>query len=429
MPCRRFLSNTLAILAAGWVGFTSSAVRAQTVTIPATPIRSVQDHTDQAIAFSINRSDCLKNDEWKFTVNTANAIGLTLEVWAGVGGNDCTATAARTESTSNCTRVYAATVNATVQDVPVRTQDIALVQSGLYGTKNVGTVATCTPTAATSSAAQAITLYFMLFASGESTPKNTYTWPPQAMATITPLNLDLVGPLPPTDIDAQGASTFIKVSWTIRNDPDVQGYRFFCDPPPQGVPEGGIDAATISPGPDATCSTADASSSAPSDASSDAGDASSDGGSSTTTDAGVCVVATEAGTAVTCAGGTGSFFVPGGVPSLAVIDAFKCGSAVGGNTTTNGLIDGFAIGTSVAVAVASVDLVGNVGGFSTVSCAKTEAVNGFMDLYHAAGGTAGDGFCSMTSRPGGRHSKEFLYGSLVLGALFAIRIRRRSAPN
>jgi len=198
MPCRRFLSSTFAILSAGWVGFTSSAVRAQTVTIPATPVRSVQDHTNQSVAFSINRSDCLKDDVWTFTVNTANAIGLTLEVWAGVGGNDCTALAARTEATSNCTRVFAAEVNAAVKTVPIRAQNIALLESALYGSTHIGNAGICTPTGATSSAAQGVTLYFMLFASGESTPKNTYTWPPQAMATVAPLNLDLIGPSPPT---------------------------------------------------------------------------------------------------------------------------------------------------------------------------------------------------------------------------------------
>ena len=132
---------------------------------------------------------------------------------------------------------------------------------------------------------------------------------------------------------------------------------------------------------------------------------------------------------MTCAGGRGSVFVPNAVPSLAVIDTYGCGQ-VGGNTVTNGLIEGFAVGTSVAVAIASVDLVGNVGGFSTVSCAKTEAVNGFMDLYHQAGGTAGGGFCSMTARRWGRQRHSFSLWFHSLGSsLRYYRLRRRRASN
>jgi hypothetical protein len=268
----------------------------------------------------------------------------------------------------------------------------------------------------------------MLFSGGAAMP--TFSLPWQPMTMNTPFNIDLVGPAPPGNLTVEGASTFIKLNWTINPDTDVQGYRFFCDPPPQGLPEGGIgiDAATSSSDASATCSANDASVADASGADADdADDGANDAGSSTATDAGTCT-ATEASTVTTCGGSKGAFFVPDTVPSLAVINAFGCGQ-VGGNTVTSAIVDGFSSFQTVAVAVASFDLVGNVGAFAPVSCATTEPVNGFIDLYHQAGGTAGGGFCSMTARPTRTRHNEFLYGSLILGAAFALRLRRRRTPN
>jgi hypothetical protein len=435
MPCRRFLSTTLAVLAACIACLISNSARAQTITIPAAPIRDVNDRTNSQItAFSISRSDCLKNDVWHFTINDAQAFGLSLEVWVGQGSNDCTLQTSRIGTAAICTKVApSANVTSTIQTVDVRTQDIALVESGLYGDRTTmpGTADNCFATQATS-LPQPLTLYFMLFSGGQAMPTTTYTWPQPPISTVSPFNIDLVGPSPPTGVSAEGASTFIKVSWTINPDTDVQGYRFFCDPPPQGLPDGGaaIDAATTtSDASGATCTTPDASSTTD-DASDGSDDGSSDdGSSSTTTDAGssTCVV-TEAGPVTTCGGTKGQFFVQNQAPSPDVINAFSCGS-VGGNSNTTGIIQGFSTFQTIAVSVTSTDLVGNVGGFSPIICATTEPVNGFIDLYHKDGGTAGGGFCSMTARPGRTRSSGFLYGFIVLGAIAGHRLRRRRPSN
>jgi hypothetical protein len=425
----RFLCTTLAVLAALWIGFVSKSALAQTITIPAAPIRDVNDRPNlQATAFSISRSDCLKNDVWHFTLNIAGGNGLSLEAWVGQGSNDCQLSTSRTGTAAICTRVVApVSVMSTIQQVDVRTQDVALVESHIYGdmVTTPGTAANCNATMATT-LPEGLTLYFMLFSGGQAMPTFAYLWPPATISATTPFNIDLVGPNPPSGVVAQGASTFIKMNWTINIDTDVHGYQFFCDPPPQGVPEGGfaIDAATSS-GSDASCTTVDAGSTPVADATDDV-DA-SDAGSTTPVDAGVCVQ-TEAGPVVTCDGTKGKFLVAGTSPSLDVINAFACGN-VGGNTNTSGIIEGFSTNTTVAVAMASTDLVGNVGPLSPIQCATTEPVNGFIDLYHKDGGTAGGGFCSMTARPGARDAGRFLYGSLLLGAICVLRLRRRTPSN
>jgi hypothetical protein len=431
MTCRRFLCITLALLAACWVCFVPNSASAQMITIPASPLRTVNDRPNQAAtSFSISRSDCLKDDVWTFTLNITNGINYTLDTWVGVTGNDCTLQTSRTGTTPSCTKVVpTSNVTGTVQTVRIRAQDIAPVASALYGdrTSTPGTAANCTLTSG-STLPQSLTLYFMLFLSGQTTPATFYTWPPSTISSTTPFNIDLLGPGPPTGITAEGASTFIKVGWTINVDTDVQGYKFFCDPPPGGRPEGGIDAATSSSdASSATCSTPEASTSV--DAADDGSDGSDDADSSSSpvVDAGTCV-ATEAGPIVTCGGSSGAFFVAGQQPSADVLNAFSCGQ-VGGNTSTSGIIQGFGSYATVAVAVASVDLVGNVGPLSGTVCATTEPVNGFIDLYNKAGGTAGGGFCSIGAGFGRRVPGGFasLFGAFVV--VLAVRRRRGGASN
>ena len=97
--------------------------------------------------------------------------------------------------------------------------------------------------------------------------------------------------------------------------------------------------------------------------------------------------------------------------------------------STSAIISGFANGTSVAVAIAAIDAVKNVGPLSTVACATPDRVNGFDELYHQDGGTAGGGFCSLSHLPANRGGTGATAFSLVMLSVAARRRRARPASK
>jgi hypothetical protein len=421
MSLRRFMYRALA----AFVGFVLVAlpVRAFAATISQSGVitrKNPNTHPDQIIVNFISRSDCLQDDAFNFPLSiSADGIGTQLEVWAAIGSTDCTDPVLRGGMNPQCVKVYSAPASMALQTATIRMQDIALVEK--VGTtdvqadvQNKGTAAACDKTSGT--AGDQITLFFLLVSS--NTVQGKFLWP---------TTIDLLGPAPPTGVVGEGASTFIKLSWTINPDQDVKGYRFFCDPTPGAVSDAALDAPTVSA--DASTASCPDASAGAADASDDAADADdgADAGSSAVSDAGACSTS-DAATAVTCGGNKGAFFVPNTLPSLDVQNRFLCGE-VAGNATTSGKVEGFSSYQTVAVTVASFDQLKNVGQFAPVSCATTEPVYDFIDRYRQAGGTAGGGFCSMTTRPGGHGHREFLYGSLVLGIMLGLRRRRRHPSN
>jgi hypothetical protein len=419
MSFRRFTSRALAISLASLPFVVSSPAQAASITQQMGPItRTLNPRPDDAEThFQISQSDCLQDDVFHFPMAITDGSGLQLEVWVGQGGTDCTVNTART-STVQCTKVFSGPASPALQTINIRAQDIVLIENGKLGDAvNQGKPDNCTRNSGVTTADQ-VTLFFLLISSSVDVA-GSFKWTTK---------IDLVGPVPPTGITADGASSFIKVNWTINTDPDVFGYRIFCDPPPGGprdvavIPPVVVDAGSAVCDASGTTDVADAGDDAD-DASSDADASSSSGGTCTTPDA-------AGGQVVTCGDGgvNGGFFVPGTVPTLAMNAAFFCGE-VTGTTQTSALIEGFTLNTTAAVAVAAIDRVKNTGQLSATFCATTEPVNSFMDLYRKAGGTAGGGFCSMTARPGARDHDEFIYGSLLLGAIFAHRRHRRRASN
>jgi hypothetical protein len=411
MPFRRFTSRLLAVPLASLPFVLSSPAWAATIGLQNGVVtRVVNDRSNDAEThYQISQSDCLQNDVFHFPLTIADASGLQLEVWIGQGSTDCTVQTART-GVPTCTKVFSGPATPALQTIDVRVQDMALVENNIFGDhRNEGNAGSCVRTSGATTADQ-LTVFFLLISSSVDV----------AAAFKWSTKIDLVGPTAPTNVNADGASSFIKFNWTINTDTDVFGYRFYCDPPPGGPRDVAVTPATPV---DAGLVCTDASSATDAaDAGDDAEDASTDSSSN-----GVTCTSPEGGPGqvVTCgeAGVNGGSFVPGAVPSLSVNAAFLCGE-VTGNTQTSAIVDGFTVNSTVAVAVAAIDRVKNTGQLSATFCATTEPVNGFMDLYRKAGGTAGGGFCSMTSKSGARDRYEFLYGSLLLGAVFAHRRRR-----
>jgi hypothetical protein len=109
------------------------------------------------------------------------------------------------------------------------------------------------------------------------------------------------------------------------------------------------------------------------------------------------------------------------VPSVEVLARFVCGTS--SLATSTKLLEVFPE-RQVAVSIAAIDRLYNAGPLSNVACATPMPVNGFTDLYHQAGGTAGGGFCSL--RPGA--GRRGIAGGIGVSLLLLVAcVRRRRA--
>ncbi|MCC6214703.1 MAG: hypothetical protein IT376_07525 [Polyangiaceae bacterium] len=193
----------------------------------------------------------------------------------------------------------------------------------------------------------------------------------------TQVYYDVGGPSAPGSVKAGAGERRLIVDFSGSSAPDRASYRFYCDPPPGAAADGG--------------------------AAGDGGAEPSDGGA-------------EAGVPAACGSG---LLVGGAQPD----ERYFCGS-VAGKTATSGEATGLANGVTYAVAVAGVDALGNRGPLSQVVCGTPQEVAGFFELYRAAGGEGGGGFCALApGRPRGRTAA--LWGALLVGCALGAARRRR----
>lgn len=371
------LRRMLGPLVAGGALLLAGSANAQTVSLPTTvePTRQVKLRPSSEDPYAISYSDCIANDAYTFATTLTGYQGYSLEVWAGPG--DCSDISTRTGSAPTCWKVYAAQPNNKIWSVKVRVQDMISGRTILKTPNgpNSATAADCdTQAASAPSAPQTLVLSFLLVDGNEQVPSGETSG--QYKVTY-----DLVGPSPPTNVSAGIGGGELVVNWTASDDPDLLGYRLYCDPPPGGaVPTAGASDAGL----DASAA--------------DSGAAGSSG---------------EAGTNPNC-------------PSTALVEgkrpaaAYLCGS-VSGQTNSSGTATGLTNGTLYAVGVAGYDLVRNAGPLSNVACGTPEKINGFFNLYKQAGGKGGGGYCDVGGRPA--PGALWAFGGALLAA--ALRRRRR----
>jgi hypothetical protein len=389
---------------------------AQTLTLSTVGIsRTVPLRADIVQRFKVSRSDCLANDVITFPLIVGGYAGTSLEVWATQSTSDnCKEDTARTSASATCWRVYRGTPSSVTPTVSIRVQDIAARPPTTEGT-NVGTDLSCE---STNSAGQPVVLYFM-FMAGAAQSGQFATWP---------TTIDLLGPSAPAIQGVGAGGKLLKVNWTQNTDPDVFGYRVLCES--LGSPGGGFtvyDADT--PLPEAssrtTCPDAGSGSGTDDDAGNaddggDAGDASDEAGGGAVVDA--CIPGTGGGGSGGTAG-CGTVLVEGKTLTLDEIAKYSCGSA--GLSSTSALVTGLNNYERYAVALASYDLVENIGTLSSVQCGTPQPVNGFDEAYRSAGGSADDaGFCSVGLRSAA--ARDRLWPAAVfISALTLMRSRRR----
>jgi hypothetical protein len=242
--------------------------------------------------------------------------------------------------------------------------------------------------------------------------------------------VDLLGPAPPAVEGIGLGSSLLKLSWAANTDPDVVSYRIFCEDLGDtaihiNTYEAGVparDAASTATCPDASGTSDDAGT-----GDDDAGDPSDEAGTPTT-DAG-CTTSTP-GTSADAGGGTSaceSTLMKGEMLSPDQIKKYDCGTATGQRATSS-IVKNLTNGNKYAIAVASSDLVENIGALSDVQCQTPELVNGFDELYRRAGGSAGGAsFCSVGLRSAAARSS--LWPGAAFLAVVALGRRRRRRPS
>jgi hypothetical protein len=267
------------------------------------------------------------------------------------------------------------------------------------------------------------------------------------------LNVEMIGPAPPSGVDAGIGDGLLRLSWTPQNDPTTKGFNIFIDPLPGhegpqqpadaseaasttdsgsghqvqvcqegGVTDGGLDDTgdVIEIPVDGGCVTETvldaepvptASTTCPSTILVSGVTGTGTGTPSPTGDSGNA--ASEAGTTVT---------VTGTAPSAAALALVY--QTIGDGTATSATIAGLKDGFNYTVAISAIDNLNDNGPLSVPACQIPQPIDDFWKKYTAAGGQAGGGFCALEG-PGVPVSGSIFSIGMAAAAFAWARRRRR----
>lgn len=427
------------------------------ITVPTNAVTRMKGfkHPDNVFPYAINYQDCLDDNGYVFTVNFAGALPTNqLQVWTTSAGVDCRTDTERSAATGHCWLVYAevptpqsGSTGFNSITVKVRAQEVmAGTTEGVAHQVGTATAAAC-ETGDANTAFNSLVFYFMVPIGGVLQTGGAATW--SGTGTTTQLTnkagYDIGRPPPPANMPSAGVGeNRIPLSFSGSTAADRSGYRFYCQPSVGGVTtDGGTAGAAGSGGTSGTGGTSGSGGTL--GAGGTAGTASDAGGSDATITA-LALTADDASTGtddsgIAGTGGTGGSSESdgsagtGGETTGSIANAacpaavlelglpnekYLCGSVTGASANS-GEATGLENGTTYAVAIATVDRVGNIGRLSKIGCGTPTLVTDFFELYHAEGGKGGGGFCTL-GRRGDSGAVVF-----VLGALAMRLLRRRRA--
>lgn len=402
--------------------------------------KQVQKRGLQYTPEGVNYQDCIDGQEIELPIQMSGIQGNgSVQIWASLNGLDCSAVTARSSLTQQCWDLhqnFQPSINTTVW-IPVRE-----IMAG--ASPNSPTATKSDPSICGLVDLNTIQVQILYFAPGNLTQA--------AASQAVSIQVDTVGPAPPTGIHTLPGDTRIYVKWdNISGEgglTSLTGVKVYCDQNGNtsvpnvsqcatvldaGVP--GVDLSQVGEAGTTATTTDDASTTHSNvrDDTVDGGDAGDDGGDAssidvTTTTSDAATTTTTDSSSSTCS--NANFVLPNGdavVPNAAFDSCFLCGS-ITGNTGTSVTATGFrgsplVNNTHYAVAVAATDAFENVGLLSPISCEYPEETNDFWRTYKADGGGAGG--CDTGGEPP--------LGSLgALGAMVAIGVsvvRRRKRSS
>ncbi|HVJ90909.1 MAG TPA: hypothetical protein VM580_13985, partial [Labilithrix sp.] len=309
----------------------------------------------------VNYQDCIDDQRIRFPLQLANFEGnASLQVWASLSGANCGDQQNRTGAQRTCWQLVTGVpllVNPIV-DIPVRrimagappnTPAVPVEDESVCGKVDLTQVS----------------VQFLYFSPGQlATPSQT-----KALA----VEIDTVGPPPPTGLRTQPGNGRIVVHWdNISGEGGVSvltGVKVYCE-----VSGGAssVDAASTNTSPEASCVEV------PNEP-----DADDDSGA----DAGTTLVCEDGGATDLGGGGGGTCSAPhlveGAIPDATFNSQYECGALTGnaGTSVAATSIGGKPLTNNVtyAVAVAATDAFNNVGTLSAPSCEYPEETTDFWE--------------------------------------------------
>ncbi|CAN92234.1 putative secreted protein [Sorangium cellulosum So ce56] len=349
-----------------------------TVTISSQVVRTKVTRPDAQNPLWISHEDCVTGNDLQLTLTLTNPTGSdSLEAWV-TQSTDCTQAVNR-QADGYCKRL----------DLPLGLADtVPVTLPAKELAKALLDADECEVTSRTSTEAVKMTVYFLRLSTTDQSNPDFATW--------EQTKVDLLGPKPPTNVQAHSGDGRILVDYTQNEADEVLGYYLYCDNGGQSSPDSSGAGA----------------------AGGDDGAAGAGGGA-----AGGGGGAAGAGGGTTSGGSSGcqsSLLVPGEIPD----SAQQCGSV--GRASRGEATENIVNGRSYVVGVAAYDQVGNAGPLSAISCAIATDVDGFFEQYRDAGGQAGGGFCSIEGPVGaGRWAAAPLAAVAAGAALGLLRRSRR----
>ncbi len=384
-------------------------------------------HDLEAWPFAIGLTDCERNVVTRLRL-TLPEKG-TLEVYGGKPAVNCYDEQVRvTTNSSQCWHIlteYADNTQAYQLELPARAIAGGACDAGID---------------------QEVTVFFVLTNGGESVAWNKWV-------TL----VDLKAPEPPADVEAGIGERRLELAWSTPPGETVSGFRFFCAPagtaPSSGDGNGGSAGSPAtaggaagtkdgsnSPGPGVAGGTNSAAGGA-APVAAGAGGAVAAGGVGATGAADVVGVGNAGaqtaspGTQGGSSGNTGTAPVSANATCYSselsageapARGAWACGS-VNSGTAVRGSTSSLENGREYAVAIASVDELGNVSALSAPDCETPQELTDFFEEYRAVDGRAGGGFCSLRSVGAAQPRGAGPWLAVALGAgLLACRSRRGS---
>ncbi|EYF03120.1 hypothetical protein [Chondromyces apiculatus] len=375
------------------------------VTIRPTGIeRTVETRPQQSYPYYVSYSDCLRDNDFTFTVDLPGlAANEIFSVW-GSQDSDCTLKEERTGASATCVELYS---NANPQQagtkVPLSAKKIV---SAVHGSEscNSGSDSNTEPFPAR--------LFFMRYTSAQAESVTSTEW--------TQTAVDLRGPLAPVNLEAGIGEKRLIVSYqTLADETDRAGFRFFCDDGSAEAPAGGEGGSGGDGGAGGSGGDGGAAATGGGGSGGDGGAAAAGGGGAGgVAGAGGSGGNGGAGNSGAGAAGAGGTSGSGGASTPGAADDPACAGTAeactskalvkgrrlspeaaadlscGSTTGFEGEVQPLNNDTCYRIAVAAYDDIGNIGVLSDVVCGKPRNVDDFFEVYREAGGLAGGGFCS-----------------------------------
>ena len=371
---------------------------------------SVSPRDQNKTPLGINYSDCISDLRLTFSATlTGFTSGQQLQAWAGT--LDCRINENRQSQTAKCWPLLAQSIGLQANiSVDIRAQDIVsrILDSGPAPTYTPAAYTVCSRQ--TTAGATNVGVYFVWLDGALNALSG-------ATSAVYNVPVSTRGPDAPGAPSAGVEDTALLISWPTVSDPNMLGFRVYCDPPPG---QEGVDASVVTT--DAQTGSTDATMTrvCPDTGVTLADSSVEDGAIDASVDSGCYWLGMNAVDSSVVGSGCPSRVLLSGVDQASIDPKYICGSA--DRTQAEMRLGGLKNNVMYTIAIAAYDVLDNAGPISAPTCEMPGEVVSFWKVYRDAGGLAGGCALEGVGLPA-----DVPIGLLVLaGATFGLVRRRRA---